>query len=139
QMGPPQDLYENPATPFVTGFLGSVNVLSGQSLSGQAVLGDGLSIPTASDGRVMPVSVYVRPHDLDLSYDRNGSPAWPGRLLRVIPLGGLVRLDLELTDGTDVRVELSRDRYAALEPRIGQSLYVAPRDLKVFLEHPQPA
>ncbi len=27
QMGPPQELYENPASPFVTEFLGSVNVL----------------------------------------------------------------------------------------------------------------
>ncbi len=27
QMGPPQDLYEHPATPFVTEFLGAVNVL----------------------------------------------------------------------------------------------------------------
>ena len=31
QMGPPQELYERPATPFVTGFLGSVNVLRGQT------------------------------------------------------------------------------------------------------------
>jgi sulfate transport system ATP-binding protein len=139
QMGPPQELYEHPATPFVTGFLGSVNVLSGQSISGQAVLSDGIPVPSARDGQAMPVSVYVRPHDLDLTYERNGTPAWPGRVVRVIPLGGLVRLDVELTDGTDVRVELSRDRYAALEPRIGESYYVAPRDLKVFLDHPQPA
>ncbi len=43
QMGPPQELYERPATPFVTGFLGAVNVLRGQSASGMAVLGDGIT------------------------------------------------------------------------------------------------
>ena len=39
QMGPPQELYENPRTPFVTSFLGSVNVLRGQTAKGVAVLG----------------------------------------------------------------------------------------------------
>ena len=52
-----------------------------------------------------------------------------------------MRLDVALADGTDVRVELSRDRFAALEPRIGETFFVAPRDLKVFRdpsEQPQP-
>src|SRR6516164_6196927 len=46
QMGPPQELYERPATPFVTGFLGAVNVLRGQSASGMAMLADGIHVPT---------------------------------------------------------------------------------------------
>src|SRR4029077_4313474 len=104
-----------------------------------AIVGDGIHVPTEIDGHGVPVSIYVRPHDLDLTYERNGGPSWPGRVVRVLPLGGLVRLDVVLADGTDVRVEVSRDRYAELEPRIGESLYVAPRDLKVFLEQPQPA
>src|SRR5206468_2331665 len=128
-----------PATPFVTGFLGAVNVLSTQGAAGQVVPGEGFHFPAGMAGHVAPVSVYVRPHDLDLTYERNGAPAWPGRVVRVIPLGGLVRLDVELTDGTGVRVELSRDRYAELDPRIGESLFVAPRDLKVFIDQPQPA
>ena len=39
QMGPPQELYDRPATPFVTEFLGSVNILRGESASGMALLG----------------------------------------------------------------------------------------------------
>ena len=86
----------------------------------------------------MPVSVYVRPHDLDLTHERNGKPSWPGRVVRVTPLGAFVRLDVELADGNSVRVELTRQRYAALEPRVGDSIFVAPRDLKVFLDQEQP-
>ena len=125
QMGPPQDLYERPATPFVTGFLGSVNVLKAQTASGLAFLGDGIQVSTQSRRDDGPVSVYVRPHDLEVTHERNGRPSWPGRVVRVTPLGPFVRLDVVLADGTDVRVEISRDRFAALEPRVGETLYVA--------------
>ncbi len=142
QMGPPQELYEQPATPFVTGFLGAVNVLRGQSASGLAILGDGVQVPTVVGALDGPISVYVRPHDLELTHEPNGRPSWPGRVIRVTPLGASVRLDVALADGTDVRVELSRDRYAALGARIGETLFVAPKDLKVFLDpahQPEPA
>ena len=79
QMGPPQDLYEQPATPFVTEFLGSVNVLKGQSNSGLGLVGGGLQVPTVLGENDGPISVYVRPHDLDLSHERNGKPGWPGQ------------------------------------------------------------
>jgi hypothetical protein len=53
--------------------------------------------------------------------------------VRVMPLGAFVRLDVALTDGTSVRVEISRERYAALEqPGAGMPVYIAPRDVKVF-------
>jgi sulfate transport system ATP-binding protein len=138
QMGPPQDLYEQPATPFVTEFLGSVNVFKGQSNSGLGLVGGGLQVPTVLGENDGPISVYVRPHDLDLSRERNGRPGWPGRVLRVTPLGAFVRLDVALADGTDVRVELSRERYAALNAHIGETFYVTPRDLKVFHDQSQP-
>ena len=97
-------------------------------------------MPTEIDGHDVPVSVYVRPHDLDLTHERNGAPAWPGRVVRVTPLGGLVRLDVELPDGNCVRVELTpASATPALDPRVGESIFVAPRDLKVFLDQPQPA
>ena len=41
QMGPPQELYDRPSTPFVTSFLGSVNVLPLRSDTGPAVIADG--------------------------------------------------------------------------------------------------
>ena len=138
QMGPPQDLYEQPATPFVTEFLGSVNVLKGQSSSGLALVGGGLQVPTALSENDGPISVYVRPHDLELSHERNGRPGWPGEVLRVTPLGAFVRIDVALADGTDVRVEISRERYAALNARVGESMYITPRDLKVFHDQSQP-
>ena len=74
QMGPPQELYEQPATPFVTGFLGSVNVLKGADATRP---GHAWRRHAGADGHSGdhdgPISVYVRPHDLDLSHERNGT------------------------------------------------------------------
>jgi sulfate transport system ATP-binding protein len=137
QMGPPEELYERPRTPFVTGFLGSVNVLRGSSAQGIAALGGGGRSPAQVDRIDESVSVYVRPHDLDLAYEHNGHPSWPARVLRVTPLGAYVRLDAELADGECVRVDLGRERYAALKPRAGQRIFISPRDVKVFREQSQ--
>ena len=68
---------------------------------------------------------------------RNGKPSWPGRVARITPLGAFVRLDIELADQNSLRVELTRQRYAAIEPQVGDSIFVAPRDLKVFLDKEQ--
>jgi sulfate/thiosulfate transport system ATP-binding protein len=138
QMGPPQVLYEQPRTPFVTEFLGSFNVLKGQTGSGMTTLGDGNQVPSEIDAPDGPVSVYVRPHDLDLTRERNGRASWAGKVTRVTPLGASVRIDIELADSNSVRVELTRQRYAALEPHIGETIFVAPRDVKVFLDQTQP-
>ncbi|WP_145279686.1 sulfate/molybdate ABC transporter ATP-binding protein [Tautonia plasticadhaerens] len=133
QMGPPQELYERPASPFVAEFLGTVNVLRDRSRGGVAVLDNGAVVPhstTEADGLV---SVYVRPHDLDVDRHRNGHPCWPGKVRRLVPLGGHVRLEVELPDGTDVLVQLGRDRHADLALVPGDDVFVTPRALKVFL------
>src|SRR4051794_29316889 len=67
QVGPPQELYERPAAPFVTQFLGQVNLLRGRSVRGTAVLENGTQLTTSGPGYEGPVSVYVRPHDLDVA------------------------------------------------------------------------
>jgi sulfate transport system ATP-binding protein len=139
QMGPPQELYERPSTAFVTGFLGSVNVLPFLSELGTAGMGDGSHDPAKVNGKGAPISMYIRPHDLDLAHESNGRPSWAGQVVRVTPLGASVRLDVTLTDGTGVRVEVSRERYAALEqPQPGAAIFVEPRDYKVFLDQTQP-
>jgi len=132
QVGAPQELYERPATPFVTEFLGSVNVLRGKSLSGMAVLGAGMHVPLEVHGPDGPVSIYVRPHDLDVTRHQNGLPSWPARITKLVPLGGLVRLNLDLLDGTGLHVQLTRERCQELALVQGEDVFVAPKDLKVF-------
>ena len=133
QMGPPQELYEHPATPFVTEFLGSVNVLKVETVLGMD-LGDEVPLPLEVPGPGGGPAVYVRPHDFEVTRVRDGRPAWSARIRRVTRLGGQVRLDLILLDGTSLHVEISRERCRELALADGEDVYVTPKDLKVFRE-----
>ena len=139
QMGPPQELYERPATPFVTGFLGSVNVLRIETVLGMDTA-DEVPLPVEIPGhnQALPgaslASIYVRPHDFDLSRTRNGKPAWTAHVRRLTPLGGLVKLDLTLHDGTNLHVQLTRERFHELALVGGETIYVSPKDMKIFHE-----
>ena len=144
QMGPPQWLYEHPATPFVTAFLGSVNVLGVETVLSMDQLGEEVPLPIdiadparstfTSDPLTSTSSVYLRPHDFEVTRDGPGRPAWTARVRRVTPLGGMVKLDLTLLDGTGLNVQLSRERWLELGLAGGEDVFVAPKDWKVFQE-----
>ncbi len=132
QMGPPQELYERPATPFVTEFLGAVNILPPETVLTMDMQRDEAPLPLDVPGSGGPTLVYVRPHDLDIARELNGKPAWPSRIRRLTRLGGLVRLDLRLADGTALQVQLTRERCLELNLAEGEDVFVTPKDLKVF-------
>jgi sulfate transport system ATP-binding protein len=67
QMGPPQQLYERPATPFVTKFLGSVNVLRVETVLGMDSAEEEAPLSVDLPGPDGKGTVYVRPHDLDVT------------------------------------------------------------------------
>jgi sulfate/thiosulfate transport system ATP-binding protein len=96
QDGPPRELYEHPANPFVMGFLGPV-----------ARLGDTL----------------VRPHDLQVRTEPDAG-ALEAQVARVVHLGFEVRAELELDGGQPLSVQLTRDEAAELELRGGDIVWV---------------
>jgi spermidine/putrescine transport system ATP-binding protein len=68
QLGPPNELYEQPKTAFVAGFLGVSNLLSGTASGPGAITLDGgttVSVaPGALDGRTGRVAVGIRPEKI---------------------------------------------------------------------------
>jgi len=134
QMGPPQELYEHPSSPFVTEFLGSVNVLRIETVLGMEQSDDERPLSLSIPSQNVQGSVYVRPHDFDVTRHRNGRPAWSARIGRLTPLGSTVRLEMTLNDGTELLVQLTRERANELSLRQGEDVYVSPKDVKVFHE-----
>jgi sulfate/thiosulfate transport system ATP-binding protein len=104
QSGGPRDLYENPASEFVMGFVGPAHRL------GEA---------------------WVRPHDVEVRHEPNGQTI-EALIDRIVHLGFEVRVELTLTEGDRFSVQLTRDQLEELELAEGQIVFVRPRASRTF-------
>jgi len=104
QSGSADELYEHPANEFVMSFVGEVNKL-----------GDD----------------FVRPHDMEVVLDADDRTQ-EGLVQRIVTLGFEVRVELVLSDGTEVWAQLTRNELQRLELREGQIAYLRPIQAKSF-------
>ncbi|WP_428853006.1 sulfate/molybdate ABC transporter ATP-binding protein [Imbroritus primus] len=143
QAGTPDTVYNHPATPFVYGFLGHVNLFHGrvEASAGGGVLHTGevaLPLDTTLDGEDTPtgnsaVVAFVRPHDFDIERFSPGSGGIPVRLLRTLTIGAMAQLELERDDtGEVLELSLPVTQYRQLAFRTGELLVVRPRALRIF-------
>ncbi|PKN13625.1 MAG: sulfate ABC transporter ATP-binding protein [Deltaproteobacteria bacterium HGW-Deltaproteobacteria-4] len=130
QVGPPAEVYDRPANPFVYQFLGNVNLFQGRIDAGQA------RIDTVDRSQSeQEVVAYVRPHDLDVSRERTSQEAIETVVCYIHAAGGMPRLELErLDNGESIAAEVARERYRELELQVGDHLFVTPRNLRFFVE-----
>ena len=106
QVAGPVELYERPANEFVMEFVGAVNRL-----------GD----------------AYVRPHDLEIALEPNGSTK-EAMIVRLVQLGFEVRLELVRDDGEQLAAQLTRDQVEAMELAPGQIVYIRPTRQTTFVD-----
>jgi sulfate transport system ATP-binding protein len=104
QVAPPRQLYDEPANEFVMSFVGPVNKLD---------------------------DAWVRPHDVELAHQRNGTTR-EAQILRVVRLGFETRVELERDDGQRLSAQLTRDEADQLELREGDIVFVKTRKERVF-------
>ena len=104
QVAGPRELYERPANEFVMTFVGQANRM-----------GDG----------------FVRPHDLELTLEPNGSTR-EALIERIVHLGFDVRVELVRDDGLRLAVQVTRDEAERLELERGQIVYAKPTRQTTF-------
>jgi sulfate transport system ATP-binding protein len=110
QIGPPEEVYDRPATPFVYEFLGHVNRLP----SGEGA------------------TAFTRPHEFRVER-RPSSGAWPARFVHGTAIGPVAKLEFALEAGAQtVNVALPRDAYRALSLRAGEVAYLTPTQQHAF-------
>jgi sulfate transport system ATP-binding protein len=134
QVGTPDEVFHGPRTQFVMGFLGQVNQFYGRIEGGRLKLGGAefehpLAMRSVSHGEA---SVFIRPHELDVSHDSNGHPAIPARVERIHSAGPVVRIDLRTASGEPLHVEVTQDRHCELSTRIGDTVFVTPKGMRLF-------
>jgi len=120
QVGTPAEIYDNPATPFVMSFVGSVNVLPSTS---------GIFHRQSFKS---PISqVFLRPHDV-LIQSKPEETSTPARINRIVHLGWEVEVELSLKDGQEVIAYITREDLDRLQLQPGQKVYIKPRKTKAF-------
>ncbi len=135
QTGTPGEVYDNPATPFVYHFLGNVNLFHSRVHAGFARVGEmELATPEHAAADNVAALAYVRPHDIDIQREPGGASAFRTAVSFIHKIGPVIRLELQREDNSEiVEAELTREQFRELGLRDGETVYIKPRAMKVFL------
>jgi sulfate transport system ATP-binding protein len=136
QVGTPQAVYDSPANPFVYSFLGNVNFFHGRLDGGRAKVGNvDLPLPERRGAESRAVVGYVRPHDIEVSRERSDDEAIAAVVSHLHAAGGMPRLELERLDNRErIEAELTRERFRELALQVGETVFIRPRSMRVFVE-----
>jgi sulfate transport system ATP-binding protein len=136
QSGTPEAVYECPATPFVYGFLGDVNLFHGRINQGRVSIGESeLDAPDWADAQDQAGVAYVRTYDVRLGPSRSGASSLEAVVRHVRAFGPIVRLELDLIEGgRTIEAHVPRERFDNLDLSKGQRVYVSPTNVRVFAQ-----
>ncbi|HEX5803116.1 MAG TPA: sulfate ABC transporter ATP-binding protein [Azospira sp.] len=136
QIGTPEAVYRHPATPFVYGFLGAVNLFHGRVEGDTVRVGDDVLPHEANElGHGAEVVAFARPHELDIVTDPQSAEGIAARIVRILAFGVTARVELDGVNGSSgqhFEVEITRQRVAELDLAEGQPVRLVPSRLKVF-------
>jgi sulfate transport system ATP-binding protein len=135
QMDTPEAVYHHPATPFVYGFLGAVNLFHGRVEGGDLRVGadrltDAVAAPEGAD-----LLAFVRPHEFDIDADPAAAHGLAARVRRTRALGATAWVELDgppEAPDQHFEVELTRQRAEALGLAEGQPVRLVPTRVKLF-------
>jgi sulfate/thiosulfate transport system ATP-binding protein len=136
QCGTPEEVYDRPATPFVYGFLGDVNLFHGRIHEGHVNIGESeLEAPEWAHVTDQAGVAYVRTYDVELGPYPSGPSSIQAVVRHVRAFGPMVRLELDLVDGgRTIEAHIPRARFDSLALARGQQVYVSPTSVRVFAQ-----
>jgi sulfate transport system ATP-binding protein len=135
QIGTPDEVYDEPANPFVFSFLGRSVTFHGRIEQGRLQLGR--SVTELADSHLAqesaPVVIYVRPQDLWIA-KAGGSGPYLQAMIRDVNLAGpLIYLELERCDNDEFfQVEVPAELGREIELKEGNLIYVNLKRYRVF-------
>jgi sulfate transport system ATP-binding protein len=129
QIGTPGEVYDNPATAFVHGFIGESIVLPVQVNGGRVHLGGRALSLKACEAISGPSRLFIRRHDIAVAAPGGGE--LEGHVMRVRAFGPTQRADVALqVNGDDVVIEIDAPRDRDLQP--GETISLQPRRYRIF-------
>ncbi len=136
QIGSPEEIYDNPASPFVYDFLGNVNLFSGRVHEGSVIIGDTeFSVPETAGETETSTVAFVRPHDIRITREANGDKTFAALVVRSNAAGPVANLELaRVNGGVQFTAQLSKEEFQQLQLKTGERVFVELKNVKVFNE-----
>ena len=133
QIGTPEAIYQQPATPFVCEFIGKNNRIPLQRANGVLTGGQRQLGADPWPGNAVGSAIgYVRPEHLLVS-STPSTDGWAAQLRHIYLAGGVAHLELDVPAlGQVLEADMSSDEVAQRGLQPGQSLVVQPRLITAF-------
>lgn len=143
QVGEPNEVWEDPASPFVYEFLGDVNAFQGRlnggemqiNLNGQITT---IAAPEHSLAHNTDAVAYIRPHDCDIERSVHNTHGIEAKLSRIINIGPITRLEFLMPKGygnaEEKIIEVQIPATLQREKRyvVGETLFIVPQKVRIF-------
>jgi putative spermidine/putrescine transport system ATP-binding protein len=132
QFGSPAEIYDNPATLFVSRFVGTTNLLAGRVTRivgdeaeivldcGPAVRATIVDLPQGTSRAL----VSIRPHHLRIA-EPSANDTIKGTVQVVMPMGATTFCEIGTPDGTAIKLTLARDAGVEM-PAVGSAIGLKP-------------
>jgi len=135
QTGAPDEVYNHPASPFVYGFLGNVNLFHGRVHQGiLEAAGTAFAAPDHEEVHDSNGVAYVRPHEIEVERYTQGEKGIVAQLVRSHAIGPLAQLELERDDDQElIEVVIPSERFAQLDLKAGEMLVLRPKRVQIFV------
>jgi spermidine/putrescine ABC transporter ATP-binding subunit len=145
QVGTPTDIYERPATRFVAGFIGAINILAAKVEALDPVGFARLATSAGPANARLPsgvapgtaVTMTVRPERLRLAAPGTAparSTAWPATVDSVVYLGARRELRVRLADGSIAIAEAANDGQRAWVPGDAVAVWFTAEDAWIIAD-----
>jgi len=126
QEGTPDEVFHQPASEFVLGFLGDVNIFHGR------LRADGAGVAAADGDGQAEARMLVRPHELEIHRQPAGPDAIAATVQRVLTAGPVVKVELLGPGGRPLQVHLAHDVFRSSPVAPGEAVHVVPRRHRTF-------
>ncbi|MCW9699564.1 sulfate/molybdate ABC transporter ATP-binding protein [Avibacterium sp. 20-129] len=137
QVDVPNKIYHAPQTPFVTQFVGDVNVFHGHIDQGKLVVGEFSHHLNSAANTPTPVenqsaTAYIRPYELTLSRQNQNALA-SGIITHINAIGFIVRIEIQSEQSEQpIEVILTQQAYLKEKYQVNDQVYLVPDKLNLF-------
>ncbi|GHS88071.1 sulfate/thiosulfate import ATP-binding protein CysA [Campylobacterota bacterium] len=129
QVGAPEDVYDNPRTPFIYGFLGNVNLFHARFEKGALSFNE-------TEKKEDDVSLFIRPHDVDISLTNDDGKGIKAKILAYRILGNRVRIELKTIEGAkDIEADLEKKLWNELKQSNPDFVYARFSSAKIYSQN----